>query len=135
MMIPKYRAWLKEHKVMCDVYAIYFHTKELEVLFSPGWIRAFSFDEVILMQSTGLTDTNGVEIFDGDILKVCDDGGAHNEPVFRDGQALVMNVTYQDFDVSAVAWALDCYHGSDDDDNEYPVVVGNIHQNPELLEI
>ena len=134
-MIPKYRAWLKEHKVMCDVYAIYFHTKELEVLFSPGWIRAFSFDEVILMQSTGLTDTNGVEIFDGDILKVCDDGGAHNEPVFRDGQALVMNVTYQDFDVSAVAWALDCYHGSDDDDNEYPVVVGNIHQNPELLEI
>ena len=135
MMIPKYRAWLKEHKVMCDVYANYFHTKELEVLFSPGWIRAFSFDEVILMQSTGLTDTNGVEIFDGDILKVCDDGGAHNEPVFRDGQALVMNVTYQDFDVSAVAWALDCYHGSDDDDNEYPVVVGNIHQNPELLEI
>ena len=133
-MIPKYRAWLKEHKVMCDVYAIYFHTKELEVLFSPGWIRAFSFDEVILMQSTGLTDTNGVEIFEGDILKVCDDGGAHNEPVFRDGQALVMNVTYQDFDVSAVAWALDCYHGSDDDDNEYPVVVGNIYQNPELLE-
>ena len=43
---------------------------------------------------------NGVEIFEGDVLKVCDDDGAHNELVFRDGQALVMNITYQDGDIS-----------------------------------
>lgn len=134
-MTPKYRIWHKGRKQMFMVSTIDFRQEKISYIDGSGFAGAFiSFDDVILMQSTGLHDTNGVEIFEGDILKVCDDGGTHNEVVFRDGQALVMNVTYQDFDVSAVAWALDCYHGSDDDDNEYPIVIGNIHQNPELLE-
>ena len=132
-MIPKYRAWHKEREQMFDVLAIDFEKKTIDFKDEVCERDKTFFDNAILMQFTGLHDKNGVEIFEGDILRVCDDDGVHNEVVFRDGQALVMNVTYQDFDVSAVAWALDCYHGSDDD-NEYPIVAGNIHQNPELLE-
>lgn len=134
--MPKFRAWLIGQEYMAEIEAIAFRGDgNVDVYTSLSGNDFYTAgEECELIQSTGLHDKNGVEIFEGDILKVCDDGGTHNEVVFRDGQALVMNVTYQDFDVSAVAWALDCYHGSDDDDNEYPIVIGNIHQNPELLE-
>ena len=140
----KFRAWVIELQKMYDVQAInyrcdrfYFDSHDDDIQDCAEDIsRSFSvgFKDCELMQSTGLRDKNGVEIFEGDVLKVCDDDGAHNELVFRDGQALVMNITYQDGDISTVKWALDCYYGFDDDENEYPIVIGNIYENPELIE-
>jgi uncharacterized phage protein (TIGR01671 family) len=129
-MIPKFRAWWIQDEVMTHIDTLEFLQGGIRV--SDGcWHEKFLGDEVILMQSTGLKDKNGVEIFEGDIVSV------RNHPFQKtelsgagieiDGDYLI---GWSDHNLTWLAGDLLLYQLK-----PYIEVIGNIYENPELLEV
>ena len=133
-MIPRFRAWNKATKEMYEVddfMSIDFGKSEIGVktLFFDQTNR-YNFDAIVLMQSTGLTDKNGKEIFEGDIVKVTDGDERTNFPDGGIGTICGLDKIFM--------WYIDgqVHNGLFDISQEYYIeVIGNIHANPELAEV
>jgi uncharacterized phage protein (TIGR01671 family) len=130
-MILNFRGWHKELEQMI-------YSKEIcgHIEYSTNLIDALNTMlneddyDIEVMQSTGLTDKNGIEIFEGDIVRYTSSIMAKNEwhkKITRYGSALVM-ASFDDKtrDSSELLNLLSIHKGIE--------ILGNIYQNPELLE-
>ncbi|MBV6372908.1 hypothetical protein IGJ74_001795 [Enterococcus sp. AZ009] len=131
-MVTKFRAWDKAINEMIP-WRMLLNVYNLRNVF----IRPETCG-LVLMQSTGLKDKNGMEIFDGDLVKkfsninkFTDDFAEDIEPIYvitsivRDGACF--KTTFK----GVPSFVLDQNSMSM---VEHMEVVGNIYENPELLE-
>ena len=82
-------------------------------------------------QFTGHWDENCNKIFEGDILEISyDDGTAYTTEVRAYGSTLCVDIEGEDYDFTAIDFAIDIWK----DNCCECKVIGNIYENPELLE-
>ena len=127
-MRPKFRAWDSAKKEMFkDTFAItesgqVVVVEQEDVMSPPDYVFV---DHRVIMQSTGLFDRNGKEVFIGDIVK-CTRGCSHEVYLEKEyGGTFIggMPAIYLKGLLSGYAWT---------EDEE---IIGNIYESRELLEV
>lgn len=124
----RFRAWHNTWEEMCEVKRIRFDDEgNITTVLVKG--EAFGsnahLEEIELMQSTGLFDKNGKEVFVGDIIK-CTRGCPHEVYLEKEyGGTYVggMPAIYLKGIKEGYAWT-----GAEE-------IIGNVYENPELLEV
>ena len=129
MVVPKFRAWDKESQTMYEVKSIIYTLGSMlcvnrSALFPE---RTLYFEDTPVMQSTGLLDKNGKEIFEFDIVEWehKDTGQLVRGIVKYDTELGFWGMTDVRFnDLRAIGYLA----------NQRVTVLGDIYQNPELVE-
>ena len=126
-MIPKFRVWLPNPDVerMLRVKALVFEHDKTRCVCGYAYDFYLEDEDAIIMQSTGLYDKNGKEVFVGDIIK-CTRGCPHEVYLEKEyGGTYVggMPAIYLKGIREGYAWT-----GAEE-------ILGNIYENPELLEV
>lgn len=124
MVLLRFRAWDKETKTMNGMAEIY-RNRNQEIELRPRD------EDIILMQSTGLHDKNGKEIFEGDIIK--------------NGEAVVDVKNHPTLGFYTTPNGVERFFGDNtsirdfnndvEDFSDVTEIIGNVYENPELLEV
>lgn len=126
-MIPKFRAWDKRFSEFVEDFFVSEDGKIYKKTKDTGYGIAISretSDKIILMQSTGLIDRNGQDVFVGDIIK-CTRGCPHEVYIEKEYAGTFigeMPAIYLKGLSEGYAWTGD------------EEIIGNIYENKGLLE-
>ena len=132
----KFRAWNKALNKMYSHEELLSLTKNIVMnKFATGIYLPFNSD-INLMQYTGLKDKDGTEIYEGDIVEFLDEEVNYShygyeydafinigKVIFSHDELMGWDITNRNMDLEEV-WHY----------REYIKVIGNIYENPELLE-
>lgn len=132
-MIPRFRAYSKEenemyypHNDKSVDWTIDDETGFIAPLVNLGGGMWGMIDKYELMQSTGLKDKNGVEIFEGDLVE-------HDDNLNGDWETFEACEVVYDKDYAQFCFKWDA--GNFLTDYRNLNVIGNIYENSELLEV
>lgn len=140
-MAPEFRVWDTENNLYSTNQVYYYMSPEGEVYDSDfGELDSDVTNTVIVEQYTGLKDVEGHKIFEGDIVHVSvelnSEISGYAEVVFESGSFVIKGEIMKQILFDGILY--DSYSDWDDRLFLYDgacVVVGNVHDNPELLEV
>ena len=143
-MIPKFRVWLPDPDVekMLRVKALIFENDKTRCMCGYAYDFYLEDQNATIMQSTGLFDKNGQEIFEGDVLeiqgiKMIVKLGSYKYLETSKNNGHMLGVLYD-----VLGFYVECINVADPD-NISPFepetlknsqIIGNVYQNPDLLE-
>ena len=123
-MNPRFRVWLPDVDQMLRVKALVFEKDKTRCVCGYSFDFYLEDENATIMQSTGLFDKNGKNVYIGDIIK-CTRGCPHEVYLEKEyGGTYVggMPAVYLKGIKEGYAWTGD------------EEIIGNIYQNPELME-
>lgn len=125
----RFRAWDVEFKELVRVDALVLDEQVIKATYNNGNVVKDDLKNYVLMQSTGLMEKNGKEIFEGDILSIeTDEENVRVEVSWDSKHALFVFESKKYNEKEAL--------GELFEDNSYPFkIIGNIYENPELAEV
>lgn len=128
MWIIKFRAWDREMKKMRTVKRIELDNKRIFVQ-DNNEIGVFLYEgEYDLIESTGLLDKNGNEIYEGDVISCKNSRGFEHKDTIKIGWALHGEYGFLWSTSKMIVSEPDCI-------SERYQIIGNIYENPELISV
>lgn len=127
-MILKYRAWNKKTQSFIDYGDLVLDLRSGKIYAGDIGLVESTIDvtdQIELMQSTGMKDKNGVEIFEGDLVE-------HDDNLNGDWETFEACEVVYDKDYAQFCFKWDA--GNFLTDYRNLNVIGNIYENSELLE-